>query len=160
VKDHGQAATKGGIILRTAMCCLILVLSIYPLSGYGRMLTYDEKTLGVVWDEIYQLGSEERDHRITKDDTKEILSPMEALDIVKSSYASNFERIEISENEYYYKLDLADYYLVYEGEGASKKEYLFHLYEFVLDEPEGIGHTVTYGWYHVNKVTGEIIEFE
>jgi hypothetical protein len=137
------------------------VLSIYPLSGYGRMLTYDKKPLGVAWDGIYQLGSEERKHWVTKDDTNDELSPMEALDLVKNDYASNFERIEISEEEYYYKLDLADYYLVYEGKGASNQQYLFHLYEFVLGEPEEeIGHTVTYGWYHVDKVTGEITEFE
>ena len=143
--------------MKTTMYCLVLLLSIYPLSGYGRMLTYDEQPLCVVWDGRYQLGNEERNHRVTKEE----LSPMEALEVVKSSYASNFERIEISENEYYYKLRLADYYLVYEGEGESEQQYLFHLYEFVLDEPEEeIGHTVTYGWYRVDKVTGEIINVQ
>jgi hypothetical protein len=171
------AVAKGGIILKTAVYCLVLLLSIYPLSGYGRMLTYDEQPFGVVWDGEYQLAREENMHRITKDGvkddakdnrkdntediTKKILSPMEALEIVKKSYASNFERIEISEDAYYYKLELAEYYLFYEGEVESEQQYLFHLYEFVLDEPkEEIGHTVTYGWYHVDKVTGEIIEVQ
>ncbi len=145
----------------TTMYCLVLLLSIYPLSGYGRMLTYDEQPLGVVWDAGYRLGSEERNYWATKDEKQEELSPMEALEVVKSNYASNFERIEISENEYYYKLRIADYYLVYEGEGESEQQYLFHLYEFVLDESEeGIGHTVTYGWYHVDKVTGEIVNVQ
>jgi hypothetical protein len=48
---------------------------------------------------------------------------------------------------------------VYEGMGENASEYLYHLYEYVLDEPEeGIGHTVTYGWYTVDKYTGEITE--
>lgn len=97
------------------------------------------------------------------------LSAMEALDIVKECYAANFEKIyyEQSENEqtytakdaaqYYYKLPIADYYLVYEGIGATEKEYLIHLYEFVVDEPEtGLGHTVTYGWYTIDSKTGFI----
>ncbi len=147
--------------MKSAMYCLVLLLSIYPLSGYGRMLTYDEQPLGVAWDEIYRSGSEERDHRITKDNKKQKFTPMEGLDLVKCSYAANFEKIDISKDEYYYKLELADYYLVYEGEGATEQQYLFHLYEFVLDEPEDeFGHTVTYGWYQVDKVTGEIIQMQ
>lgn len=147
--------------MKTAMYCLALLLSIYPLSGYGKMLTYDEKPLDVAWDEIYQLGGETRDYRVTKDSKKQEYTPMEGLDLVKYSYAANFEKIDISKEEYYYKLDLADYYLVYEGEGATEQQYLFHLYEFVLDDPEEeIGHTVTYGWYQFDKKTGEIIKEE
>jgi predicted small secreted protein len=95
------------------------------------------------------------------------LSSMEALDIVKECYAANFEKIYYTEDEqpystgdealYYYKLPIADYYLVYEGFGETEKEYLIHLYEFVVDEPEtGIGHTFTYGWYTVDRETGII----
>lgn len=91
-------------------------------------------------------------------DTNMPMTAMEALDKVQVLYASNFIKIPFKEGleEYYYKLDQADYYLVYEGiEGDN---YLFHLYEFVLDEPEtGLGHTVTYGWYTVEIRTGEMI---
>jgi hypothetical protein len=84
---------------------------------------------------------------------------MEALDKVKDQYASNFSKVISDGNtgEYYYKLDSADYYLIYEGL-EEESFYLIHLYEFVLDEPEtGIGHTYTYGWYAVNRLTGEIV---
>lgn len=147
--------------MKTAVYCLILLLSIYPLSGYGRMQTYDEQPIGVAWDVRYGLGKVENEHRITKDNQIKDLTPMEALDLVKSRFASNFEKIEVSKDEYYYKLDLADYYLVFEGKGETEQQYLFHLYEFVQDEAEGgIGHTVTYGWYNVDKVTGEIFEVQ
>jgi hypothetical protein len=128
------------------MYCLILLLSIYPLSGYRRMLTYDEKLFGVVMEDLNQE-----------------LTPMEALDLVQRSYAANFEKVEgtLEEENYYYKLPQADYYLFFEGRGESEQQYLFHLYEFVFDEPEeGIGHTVTYGWFMVDKMTGEIIEVQ
>ncbi len=91
--------------------------------------------------------------------SENVLTNMEALDMVKEQYASNFEKVELSDTigEYYYRLPFADYYLFYEGEGATKDEYMFHLYEFVVDDPEtSIGHTVTYGWYTVNKITQEI----
>ena len=140
---------------------LVLLLSIYPLSGYGRLITYDEKTLSVAWDEMYQLSSYEKESSITKDKKKQEYTSMEALDLVKKSYASNFERIMLTEKEYYYKLNLADYYLVYEGQGETEQQYIFHLYEYVQDEPElGIGHTVTYGWYQVDKITGKILEVQ
>ncbi|NLJ95815.1 MAG: hypothetical protein GX321_01565 [Clostridiales bacterium] len=87
------------------------------------------------------------------------LTPMEALDMVREEYATNFIKSSFKENEeeYYYKLALADYYLVYEGIEEISGCYLIHLYEFVLDDEEtGIGHTVTYGWYRVNPFTGEI----
>lgn len=87
-------------------------------------------------------------------------SPMEALDMVKQRYASNFEpvTIDIKTEDYYYKLKDVDYYLVYEGV-VEEYYYLYHLYEFVLDEPDtGVGHTVTYGWYWVDKKTGMVIE--
>lgn len=90
------------------------------------------------------------------------LAPMEALDLVKEAYASNFIRISLEENpeDYFYKLDFADYYLVYEDTDESTGRYLFHLYEFVLDDIDsGIGHTVTYGWYWVNPYTGDICEY-
>ena len=71
----------------------------------------------------------------------------------------NFQKISLQENlgDYYYKLDTADYYLVYEGREDVTGYYLFHLYEFVLDELDtGIGHTVTYGWYRVDPYSGKI----
>jgi hypothetical protein len=91
---------------------------------------------------------------------EEIITPMEALDQVKVIYAANFEKVYTKNtDEYYYKLPFADYYLAYEGPVQGEEQYLFHLYEFVLDEPEtGIGHTVTYGWYTVDKETGEITD--
>ena len=86
------------------------------------------------------------------------ISPMEALDIVKALYACNFKKVtQPGQEEYYYKLPDMDYYLYYEGEAEPGGDYLIHLYEFVTDEPEtGIGHTVTYGWFTVNKNTGEV----
>lgn len=91
---------------------------------------------------------------------QEGLTPMEALDQVKERYAANFEKVFLGiSEEYYYKLPIADYYLVYEGYEEDGNYYLLHLYEFVLDEPEtGTGHTVTYGWYKVDKKSGLIIE--
>jgi hypothetical protein len=90
------------------------------------------------------------------------IAPMEALDLVKDAYASNFTKISLKENteDYFYKLDIADYYLVYEDTDESSGQYLFHLYEFVLDDIDsGIGHTVTYGWYWVNPYSGDICEY-
>jgi hypothetical protein len=84
---------------------------------------------------------------------------MQALDLVKEAYATNFTKNSLKGNpeDYFYKLDIADYYLVYEDTEDSSGYYLFHLYEFVLDDIDtGIGHTVTYGWYWVNPSTGEI----
>lgn len=92
----------------------------------------------------------------------ESISAMEALDLIKEQYATNFEKIAIEDTEekYYYKLPLADYYLVFEGYGETDQDYMIHLYEFVLDDPEsGTGHTVTYGWYTVNKETKEIMVY-
>ncbi|MDD3174360.1 MAG: hypothetical protein PHF63_12015, partial [Herbinix sp.] len=92
---------------------------------------------------------------------EQYITPMEALDLVKEHYADNFDKIyeKNSTDKYIYKLTFADYYLVYEGEVGTEKDYLIHLYEFVVDEPEtGIGHTVTYGWYTVDKESGEITE--
>ena len=90
---------------------------------------------------------------------KDTLTPMDALDKVKEIYAANFEKVPgETATEYGYKLPDADYYLVYEGI-QEEKEYLIHLYEFVLDDPDtGIGHTVTYGWYTVDKITGFITD--
>lgn len=129
--------------MKPAMFCLYFLISISPLYGYRSMFTYDNVL----------------EQRLVIEATKE-LTPMEALDYVKQLYAANFEKHKVGEwGTYYYKLPLTEYYLVYEGKGETDQQYLFHLYEFVIDEPEeGIGHTVTYGWYQVNKVTGAIIE--
>lgn len=86
----------------------------------------------------------------------ESITAMEALDLVKNEYAADFEKIsmEDTDEEYYYKLPYADYYLVYEGPGEREEDYMIHLYEFVLDDPDtGTGHTYTYGWYTVDKDT-------
>lgn len=89
-----------------------------------------------------------------------VLKPMEALDLVKERYAANFDKVyEKAEDKYYYKLAFAEYYLEYEGEVGTDKDYLVHLYEFVVDEPEtGMGHTVTYGWFTVDSLSGAILE--
>lgn len=102
-----------------------------------------------------------KDTKVQSDVMKEV-TPMEALDRVKAVYATNFEKVELEETgEYYYKLPTAEYYLVYEGLQADNRNYLFHLYEFVLDEPDtGIGHTYTYGWYTVDKYNGVINSYE
>lgn len=80
------------------------------------------------------------------------ITAMEALDGIKTAYAANFSKIKSgSPGTYYYKLDGADYYLIYEGLDADGLNYLIHLYEFVIDDPEsGTGHTVTYGWFRVS----------
>ena len=55
--------------------------------------------------------------------------------------------------DYYYRLDDADYYLVYEYTDETTGNYLIHLYEFIVDDTElGTGHIVTYGWYMVNLI--------
>lgn len=107
----------------------------------------------------------DRPEDITKHIAKHIpernITSMEALDRVKDLYATNFEKVFAKDTceEYYYKLPFAEYYLVYEGSGETEKDYIFHLYEFVIDEPEtGIGHTVTYGWYWVDRETGIITD--
>lgn len=94
---------------------------------------------------------------------KEILTPMEALDLVKETYATNFTKTSLQDNpeDYFYKLDQANYYLVYEEANESNGYYLIRLYEFVLDDPDtGLGHTVTYGYYWVDPYTGEIEVYE
>ncbi|NLY47873.1 MAG: hypothetical protein GX059_02495 [Clostridiales bacterium] len=88
------------------------------------------------------------------------LSPMDALDMVQKAYAANFTKVYIrnESGDYYYRLDDADYYLVYEYTDETTGNYLIHLYEFIVDDTElGTGHIVTYGWYMVNPYTGEII---
>lgn len=98
--------------------------------------------------------------KATVESTKHALTVMEALDLVQQEYAANFEKVMIKDTqEYYYKLPSADYYLEFAGEGETDQDYLFRLYEFVLDEEDtGIGHTVTYGWYSVNKETETITD--
>jgi len=40
---------------------------------------------------------------------------------------------------------------------ASNGDYIIHVYEFVVDNPStGDGHTVTLGWYGVNKQTKKV----
>lgn len=89
------------------------------------------------------------------------ITPMMALDIVKERYAANFDKVyeKNSKDKYFYQLADADYYLEYESELGPANEYLIHLYEFVVDDPEtGVGHTVTYGWYSVSKKSGKITD--
>ena len=87
------------------------------------------------------------------------LTELEALDRVQANYATNFSKVIREDSDsYYYKLETADYYLVSEGP-EGERYYLIHLYEFVQDEVDtGVGHTVTYGWFAVNRWTGEIEE--
>ncbi len=90
---------------------------------------------------------------------KKELTPMDALDIVKVQYAANFKKVSITEDTYYYQLEKQAYYLAYEQEMEESTDYLIHLYEFVEEGSlSGIGHTVTYGWYRVDRITGRITE--
>lgn len=96
------------------------------------------------------------------DDSKdnEVMTSMEALDMVKERYAANFEKVCDESEEYYYKLPDYQYYLVMEDYDDTEHYYLIHLYEFVVDELDtGIGHTFTYGWYKVYWDTGYILEY-
>jgi hypothetical protein len=149
------------MILKPAMFCAFFLLSIWPLSGYRSTYTYDELLPGKCWNERYSVIQEKLflPHEAFE---KQELTPMEAIDLVKGLYAANFEKQAGKNGDtFYYKLPQYEYYLTFEGEGEAKESYLFHLYEFVLDEPEeGIGHTVTYGWYQVDKVTGAIMVTE
>ena len=88
------------------------------------------------------------------------ISPMKAMDLVKKQYAANFKKVFYKNSkEYYYKLPIADYFLTYEGLEQDGTYYIYRLYEFVLDNSEeGIGHTVTYGWYAVDTQTGVIVD--
>lgn len=127
-------------------------IALKPIISYG-----DTQNLDKYMDAFY--FTKEFDEPKTAKDTPE--TPMELLDKVKSIYADNFEKVYYKQNEeeYFYKLPIADYYLVYEGLEDDQIHYLYHLYEFVLDNlDEGIGHTVTYGWYRVNIYTGVIEE--
>ena len=128
--------------MRHSVLCVFILLNLFAPKGYTITDGYDMLTVGLE-DRIVQ---------------EQMVTSMQALDLVKERYADNFEKVDsYTSEEYYYKLPLADYYLVYEGKGAIEKEYLIHLYEFVLDEPDtGIGHTVTYGWYTIDKTSGEI----
>ncbi len=146
----------------------VLILMLILCNQYGVKLTAAD---GGVWsvsetilksEAILQaegqygkaLSPEETAH--TK---RSVLTEQEALDRVKAKYATNFSKvIRVDGESYFYQLDIADYYLISEGlEGEHN--YLIHLYEFVVDEADtGIGHTVTYGWYSVDRRTGEIEE--
>jgi hypothetical protein len=126
---------------------LLLLLCLFSLTGYSR----PKEASGSYGDLLFFTA-------LDKTVLRHVITPMEALELVKEKYATNFEKVipEEDTGEYYYSLDVAAYYLVYEGIDEEGR-YLIHLYEFVLDEPEtGLGHTYTYGWYTVNRLTGEI----
>jgi len=94
---------------------------------------------------------------------KSTLSAMEALDLVKDKFAADFEQqyYSLDMDLYCYKLPDAELYLAYEGLGESEDEYLIHLYEFVCDDHDsGMGHSYTYAWYTVNRVTGCITVYK
>jgi hypothetical protein len=136
-----------------------VLLSFYSLRGFGSITTENDTIINILLNEIPvddegKITNSLYDNRMDKLE----LTPMEALDLVKDCYAANFDRVQTAKKEnYYYKLSFADYYLVYEGQGETEQQYLYHLYEFVLDDPqEGIGHTITYGWYMVDQDTGII----
>lgn len=143
--------------MKSVVLCLCLMLCIYlprmkELPGaLGQVVTGEEPS-GCSLQEDTQTDIQEQQDIL--------LTPMEALDMVKEKYAANFIRQKADQEEYYfYKLPDADYYLVYEGQGATEDEYIIHLYEYVSEDSiENIGHTVTYGWYRVDRNTGEITE--
>jgi hypothetical protein len=94
-----------------------------------------------------------------EDDFYSTITPMEALDLVKETYATNFTKVSVEDGLglYYYKLDKGEYYLVYEDTNDTTGNHLIHLYEFVIDDKDSqIGHTVTYGWYWVDQYSGDI----
>lgn len=162
--------------MRRFMLCLFLLLSMFNFVGYSfaggtyalthkifensylKILMREEMSSWLCISTKVIYGVYEEIPSLQKSINKEAITPMEALDKVKKLYASNFLKVNDGETgEYYYKLPEADYYLVFEGFESNEEYYLMHLYEFVLDEPEtGIGHTVTYGWYTLDKNTGEI----
>ncbi len=149
--------------MKTAVCCICFLLCIYPFGSYG-MNEQHGKYLMDGDPAVFAGAGAQRpgvaETEVNREEEGPELTAMEALDLVKENYCANFHKIcPSAEDDYYYKLSFAEYYLVYEGQGETEEEFLFHLYEFVLDEPEtGIGHTVTYGWYRVNRYTGEVEE--
>lgn len=130
--------------MRRFLLCLLLILCLLCSVGFDR----SGKTITLRKNASHSV-------KVQKD---KIITPMVALDLVKAKYAANFEKVIVENTkEYYYKLPDADYYLLYEGTVKDERNYLFHLYEFVVDDPDAnIGHTVTYGWYIVDKNTGLI----
>ena len=150
--------------MRRLVLYMSIILSIFVPHGY--MKAGDNSFIFNNWmkDKLEYRPEDITEHiakHMTKQKKERNITSMEALDQVKELFAANFEKVNRKNTceEYYYKLPLADYYLVYEGAGESEKEYVFHLYEFVIDEQEtGIGHTVTYGWYSVNKESGVITD--
>ncbi len=143
--------------MKPVVLCFCLMLCIYlprmeGLPGAQGLIDLKEEPPGC--------SLKEEEHTDTKELQDITYTPMEALDIVKEKYAANFIRqTRGQEEDYYYKLPDAEYYLVYEGQGATEDEYIIHLYEFVTeDQVENIGHTVTYGWYRFNRNTGEVTE--
>lgn len=126
---------------------VFIFLSTICLSGYFR----PEEASGTPGNLLFF-------NSLDRNVLKQMIIPMEALDKVKDKFASNFVKAYLNGDtgDYYYRLEAADYYLVYEGL-EEEGSYLIHLYEFVTDEPEsGLGHAYTYGWYRVNRLTGEI----
>lgn len=122
---------------------------------------YQEDTLFEVnpWEDKEQMDKHQEDINQEMKDIQGNVKADEALDRIKILYASNFKKVYMKDTmDYYYQLPDMNYYLVYEGLDQSGQYYLIHLYEFVLDDEEtGIGHTVTYGWFSVDRETGEIL---
>ena len=122
---------------------------------------YQEDTLFEVnpWEDKEQMDKHQEDINQEMKDIQGNVKADEALDRIKILYASNFKKVYMKDTmDYYYQLPDMNYYLVYEGLDESGQYYLIHLYEFVLDDEEtGIGHTVTYGWFSVDRETGEIL---
>lgn len=128
----------------TPMEALDLVQEKYAVNFEKIYISYDE-----VFDESSG-GSLDESPRGTSTGAKD-----EIIDKILDKASD--EALDIHKIEYYYKLPQAAYYLVYEGTGEKEFEYIIHLYEFVLDEPEtDTGHFVTYGWYKVNGLNGNI----
>ena len=48
---------------------------------------------------------------------------------------------------------------VFKPEGVQMGRYLIHVYEDV-DDGNGQGHSATFGWYEVDKKTGEAVKSE
>ncbi len=163
--------------MRRLTMVIVMAVCLFSLSGFsynkdkGRAYSPDTSSYNPLCISLMESVMKEAEYPSTRLSTRlihflfepgegrsDVWTPMEALDKVKQQYATNFDPVSIDMDEkYYYKLKDADYYLVYEGI-VEEHYYLYHLYEFVLDEPDiGVGHTVTYGWYWVDQRTGEIL---
>lgn len=71
---------------------------------------------------------------------KSAISEAQAIQLVKDKYKLN-----------------GSSYLVTDVDHEEDQMYVVHVYENVVDDADtGLSHTATYGWYYVNKTTGEI----